>query len=92
MFKWDERVRNYMVSEVLGKEEGLNYVYIGNVPGHPYENTYCPRCGALLIKRYSFDVVSYHITAENKCPECGQCIPICSKFGGIKIPQDNIVE
>jgi len=67
MFKWDERVRNYMVSEVLGKEEGLNYVYIGNVPGHPYENTYCPRCGALLIKRYS-------------------------KFGGIKIPQDNIVE
>jgi len=60
----------------IGKEEGLNYVYIGNVPGHPYENTYCPRCGALLIKRYSFDVVSYHITAENKCPECGQCIPI----------------
>lgn len=66
----------------IGKEEGLNYVYIGNVPGHPYENTYCPHCGALLIKRYGFDVVSYRVTTENKCPECGEAIRICSKFGG----------
>ncbi|MGB2841527.1 MAG: radical SAM protein [Halobacteriota archaeon] len=60
----------------IGKEEGLNYVYIGNVPGHPYENTYCPRCGARLIKRYGFDVVSYRVTKENECPECGKAIAI----------------
>ena len=60
----------------IGKQEGLNYVYIGNVPGHPYENTYCPRCNALLIKRYGFDVVSYRITVDNKCPECGESIAI----------------
>ncbi|MCW3141132.1 MAG: AmmeMemoRadiSam system radical SAM enzyme [Methanophagales archaeon] len=59
-----------------GKKEGLNYVYLGNVPGHPYENTYCPSCGALLIKRSGFDLVSYRITAENKCPKCGEGIPI----------------
>ena len=64
----------------IGKEEGLNYVYLGNVPGHPYENTYCPRCGALLIKRYGFDVVSYRITAENKCPECGKAIAVKTRM------------
>ena len=60
----------------IGKEEGLNYVYIGNVPGHPYENTYCPHCGALLIKRHGFDVVGYRVTTENKCPECGEAITV----------------
>ena len=60
----------------IGKDEGLNYVYLGNVPGHPYENTYCPRCGATLIKRYGFDVVSYRITAGNRCPECGKAIAV----------------
>jgi len=60
----------------IGKEEGLNYVYLGNVPGHPYENTYCPSCGALLIKRYGFDVVSYRVTGGNKCPECGVAIAV----------------
>jgi pyruvate formate lyase activating enzyme len=60
----------------IGKEEGLNYVYLGNVPGHPYENTYCPGCGELLIRRYGFDVVNYRITSGNKCPKCNKFIPI----------------
>jgi len=34
--------------------EGLHYVYVGNVPGHPGENTYCPRCGKLIIERYGY--------------------------------------
>lgn len=60
----------------LGKAEGLNYVYLGNVPGHHYENTYCPSCGELLIKRSGFDIVSYRITTENRCPKCGMFIGI----------------
>jgi pyruvate formate lyase activating enzyme len=60
----------------IGKAEGLNYVYLGNVPGHHNENTYCPGCGELLIKRSGFDIVSYRITSQNKCPKCGVFIAI----------------
>jgi pyruvate formate lyase activating enzyme len=60
----------------IGKEEGLNYVYIGNVPGHELENTYCHNCGELLIKRFGFEVVDYRIAPGNKCPRCGEDIPI----------------
>jgi pyruvate formate lyase activating enzyme len=63
----------------IGRAEGLNYVYLGNVPGHPYENTYCPHCGELLIKRYGFEVVRYHLTTENKCPACGAVIAVKNK-------------
>jgi pyruvate formate lyase activating enzyme len=52
------------------KEMGLKYVYIGNVPGHEWENTYCPNCGELLIERFGFEVRS-KIT-EDKCPKCGK--------------------
>ena len=45
----------------IGREEGLNYVYVGNLPGHPFENTYCPNCEELLIKRYGFSVSRYNI-------------------------------
>jgi pyruvate formate lyase activating enzyme len=65
----------------LGRAEGLNYIYLGNVPGHPYENTYCPRCNELLIKRYGFEVIRYHLTAENKCPACGAAIVVKTKEG-----------
>ncbi len=60
----------------IGKEEGLKYVYVGNVPGHRYENTYCPRCGELLIKRFGFEVIKCRITPQKKCPKCGEEIPI----------------
>ncbi len=60
----------------IGRAEGLNYVYIGNVPEHRYENTYCPKCGELLIERLGFDVVSNHLTTENECPRCGAAIII----------------
>ncbi|MEM7821726.1 MAG: AmmeMemoRadiSam system radical SAM enzyme [Candidatus Aenigmatarchaeota archaeon] len=49
---------------------GLTYVYIGNVPGHGWENTYCPNCGNLLIERFGFEVKS-KLTGE-KCPKCGK--------------------
>ena len=57
-------------------EEGLEYVYIGNVPGHRWENTYCPGCGRPLIERYSFTILGYHITKDRLCPGCGTRIPI----------------
>ncbi|MEM2339275.1 MAG: radical SAM protein, partial [Nitrososphaerales archaeon] len=63
----------------IGKEEGLNYVYIGNIPGHKYENTYCPKCNRILIERYGMSVINYRVTSNNECPNCGERIPIIGK-------------
>ena len=60
----------------IGKAEGLRYVYAGNVPGHPYENTYCPRCHQSLIERCGFSITKYNITADKHCPRCGEEIPV----------------
>ncbi|MBI4715126.1 MAG: radical SAM protein, partial [Nitrospirae bacterium] len=58
----------------IGLEEGLRYVYLGNVPGHVYDNTYCHGCGTLLIEREGFFVVKNRIIG-GKCPHCGTEIP-----------------
>ncbi len=60
----------------IGKAEGLKYVYIGNIPGHHYENTYCPGCNQSLIKRYGFSITSYNISPDKHCPYCGEEILI----------------
>jgi len=58
----------------IGKEEGLEFVYTGNEPSHRCNNTYCPACGTLLIRRLGFDVVEYRLDA-GKCPQCGRLVP-----------------
>ena len=55
----------------IGLDEGLKYVYLGNVPGHSGENTWCPDCGELLIERYIFGIIKYRLTTDKKCPNCG---------------------
>lgn len=59
---------------MIGKEEGLWYVYLGNVPGHKYENTYCHNCGELLIERYVFSIIKDKIR-NGTCPRCSTIIP-----------------
>ncbi|KPK77811.1 MAG: hypothetical protein AMJ79_02080 [Phycisphaerae bacterium SM23_30] len=59
----------------LGKEKGLLYVYLGNVSGHPYENTYCPSCGEELISRCNL-TVGKNILHHGKCPFCKTSIPV----------------
>jgi pyruvate formate lyase activating enzyme len=56
----------------IGVEAGLNYVYAGNLPGQvgDYENTYCPNCRQLLIERFGYTILAYHITSEGTCPRC----------------------
>lgn len=56
--------------------EGLKFVYIGNVPSHTYENTYCPKCQQSLIERYGFGITRYNISSDKHCPYCGEVIPI----------------
>ncbi|MEK7287144.1 MAG: AmmeMemoRadiSam system radical SAM enzyme [Elusimicrobiota bacterium] len=55
--------------------EGLHYVYIGNTPGHPGENTYCPTCGNVLIRRYGYAVLENKIGSSGLCPYDGTRIP-----------------
>jgi len=62
-------------ARMIGVEEGLEYVYVGNIMNHPWENTYCPKCGELIIKRYGIWGVDVLID-ENKCPSCGYDLAI----------------
>jgi len=55
----------------VAKEVGLKYVYIGNVPGHKYNSTYCPKCKKLLIERCHFEVRKNEVV-KGKCKYCGK--------------------
>lgn len=61
---------------VAAKDAGLSFVYIGNVPGHTCQNTYCPNCSEMLIKRHSFTITQWNLTKDMRCPVCGRHIPI----------------
>ncbi len=55
----------------MARDIGLEFVYLGNVPGHRYEDTYCPKCNKLLIKRSGLTVVDVKIEQRCTCPNCG---------------------
>ena len=58
----------------IADSEGLNYVYVGNVPGNSAENTYCPKCKNMLIERSGFYIKSNKIK-KNHCSFCNNYIP-----------------
>jgi pyruvate formate lyase activating enzyme len=51
--------------------EGLKYVYIGNVRSKHGENTYCPGCGGLLIKRSIYTILQNRLK-DGCCPDCSK--------------------
>ncbi len=61
------------------KAEGLEYVYLGNVWGHPLEHTYCPACGAVAVRRYGFTIQAWNLDAQNRCRACRHRIPIVGR-------------
>ncbi|MGB9698549.1 MAG: AmmeMemoRadiSam system radical SAM enzyme [Thermodesulfobacteriota bacterium] len=58
----------------IGLEAGLLFVYLGNVPGHEGENTYCPKCQSLLIRRWHLTILENHLR-QHKCKVCGFSLP-----------------
>src|SRR3989442_9338808 len=56
------------------------YINIGNVQGHRLENTYCPGCGAIAIKRYGFDITGWYLDKDNKCKQCGYKLAIFGRL------------
>jgi pyruvate formate lyase activating enzyme len=61
-------------AKAIADAEGLHYVYIGNVPGHPSQNTYCPKCRKMLVERVGF-TADQVLIRKNCCPFCQQPIP-----------------
>lgn len=49
---------------------GLKYVYVGNVPGHKAESTYCPKCTKIVIRRSGYSILENNLK-EGKCKFCG---------------------
>jgi len=63
----------------IAKAEGLKFVYLGNVPGHPLEHTYCPECNNIAIERYGFSIISWNLDDNNCCSVCGNSLPIIGR-------------
>jgi pyruvate formate lyase activating enzyme len=58
----------------IAKKSGLKFPYIGNVPGHMAEKTYCPNCGKVIVDRTGFQIRSIDIEG-GKCKFCQYPIP-----------------
>jgi pyruvate formate lyase activating enzyme len=54
----------------IGKEAGLKFVYLGNVPGHEYENTACYSCGQMVVRRLGYDTEVVGLDGS-RCKSCG---------------------
>ncbi len=60
-------------AKAIADAEGLRYAYVGNVPGHAGENTYCPRCRRAVVERMGFTIRNIRLR-KGKCQYCQQAI------------------
>jgi pyruvate formate lyase activating enzyme len=58
----------------IALKAGVKYVYLGNIPGHKAENTFCPKCGNMIIERRGFIIATKHIL-DGHCVYCHERIP-----------------
>ncbi|OIO69251.1 MAG: AmmeMemoRadiSam system radical SAM enzyme [Zetaproteobacteria bacterium CG12_big_fil_rev_8_21_14_0_65_55_1124] len=75
----------------IGLRAGLRYVYTGNVHDTAGDTTFCPGCGAALIVRDWYNILSYRLTDDGHCPDCGTSIAghfehFDKAFGARRIP------
>jgi pyruvate formate lyase activating enzyme len=63
----------------IAKEEGLDFVYLGNIPHCDEENTYCPNCGTIAIERLGFHITK-NMTREGNCSQCGRDLNIIMRI------------
>ncbi|GBC73454.1 hypothetical protein HRbin04_00856 [archaeon HR04] len=64
----------------IAREEGLRYVYIGNIPGHRYESTYCPECNNVVVGRFGYNITAWNLDEHNRCIFCNYPIPIIGRL------------
>ena len=67
----DTTVEDLLQAVEIGRSSGLRYIYAGNLPGmvDRWEDTHCPQCDALLIKRYGYLIEDYRLTPDGRCPD-----------------------
>ncbi len=63
----------------IAGEEGIEFVYLGNVSLRGAEDTRCPSCGELLVRREGFTVLEYRLK-EGRCQKCGRKIRMVGEF------------
>jgi pyruvate formate lyase activating enzyme len=66
-------------ARAIARAHGLHYVYTGNVHDVDGGTTLCPGCGAALIERDWYEVLSYELDAHGACPHCGT--HVAGRFG-----------
>ena len=64
-------------AKAIADGEGLHFVYLGNVPGHPAESTYCPKCRKPVVERAGFALIHNYLK-QGRCPGCQT--PIAGKW------------
>lgn len=62
-----------ILARTIAMDEGMKFVYIGNVPGDASSNTYCPSCKRMLIERRGFSITRNDISGS-RCTYCNQVI------------------
>jgi pyruvate formate lyase activating enzyme len=75
----------------IALDEGLKYVYTGNVFDTEGGTTYCPECRGILIVRDWHKILKYRLTEDGHCPDCHATIAGCfekftEQFGRRRIP------
>ena len=73
----DTNTEDLLRAAEIGRESGLRYIYAGNLPGRvgQWENTICPDCREVLIRRRGYRIEEYRLTPEGRCPGCRAAIP-----------------
>ena len=67
--------RTVLDARARAAEAGVRYAYVGNVPGSKWENTYCPECKRLLMRRGMGRLLESRLVDGGRC-ECGERVPI----------------
>jgi pyruvate formate lyase activating enzyme len=81
--------RRLLRAAEIGREEGLRWVYAGNIPGQvgEWEDTRCARCAAAVVKRRGFRVVKRRLDEGGGCLSCGTKVPGIWSVGALPVPQ-----
>ncbi len=58
----------------IALQTGIHYSYIGNVPGHMGENTFCPHCESIVVQRKGYQIQKINLRS-GKCTFCDNAIP-----------------
>jgi pyruvate formate lyase activating enzyme len=68
-------VKTIEMARNTAMDVGLHYAYVGNVPGHEGESTYCPSCGKVVVKRIGYQILKVDIDDTGHCIHCQNPIP-----------------